>query len=378
VRNRTKALLVVLVAIGGLAIYGLFGPDVLSTPERWDPPDPPKLEGVLAPNTRLQKAHLIAKGKLVGPESVAVASDGRIYTGINDGTVVRVDVQKDSVEVFARTGTAAEGCGHDASIENTCGRTLGARFDPKGNLIVADCGLGRLFSIDPSGKKTLLADRTPSGKPFVFLDDLDIASDGTIYFSEASTRWPRPKYRYEVLENNPYGMLLRYSPETKKLDVLLDHLYFANGVTLTPSEDAVLVVETSRYRIQRYWLKGAKAGTAEPFVENLPGIPDNIRRGANDTYWVALGAKRSGLIDFFHPRPTAKQALARIVPLEIVQKYFVPKIGLVLHLDANGKILESLWDESGSFIRQISEANEVGQKLYIGSIEADRIGIVDL
>ena len=30
------------------------------------------------------------------------------------------------------------------------------------------------------------------------------------------------------------------------------------------------------YRIQKYWLKGDKAGTSEIFVENLPGFPDNV------------------------------------------------------------------------------------------------------
>ena len=30
------------------------------------------------------------------------------------------------------------------------------------------------------------------------------------------------------------------------------------------------------YRIQKYWLCGDKAGTAEIFIENLPGFPDNV------------------------------------------------------------------------------------------------------
>jgi sugar lactone lactonase YvrE len=377
VRAKRKGLLAFLALITAVAGYGLFGPDKLDAPEAWEPPVPPKLEGPLAPNTRLQHARLVAKGRLVGPESVAMGKDGLIYTGVSDGRVLKIDVQKDTISELTRTGTASERCG-DPELERSCGRVLGTRFDSAGNLLVAECASNQILSIDPSGRKTVLVDRTPAGKPFIFLDDLDVGSDGSIYFSEASTRHPRTKYRDEVLENRPNGMLLKYSPATKKVDVLLDRLYFANGVTLTPNEDAVLVVETSRYRVQRFWLKGPKAGSSEIFASNLPGIPDNIRRGSNDTYWVALGASRSGLIDFLHPRPFAKQVLVRLAPLEIVQQYLVPKIGLVGHLDENGKVIELLWDTSGTGVHQISEANEHAGKLYIGSIEADHLGVLEL
>ena len=63
---------------------------------------------------------------------------------------------------------------------------------------------------------------------------------------------------------------LRYDPSTGKTDMLLDGLYFANGVALSADEDYILVNETSRYRITRYWLKGDKAGSSEIFADNPP------------------------------------------------------------------------------------------------------------
>lgn len=53
-------------------------------------------------------------------------------------------------------------------------------------------------------------------------------------------------------------------------------------------EDFVLVNETYRYRIVRYWLKGPKAGTHEVFIDNLPGFPDNISSNRKGTFWLAL------------------------------------------------------------------------------------------
>jgi sugar lactone lactonase YvrE len=358
-----------------VAAYAIFAPDVISPREPWDPPAAPALEGVLEQNEALQRARLVARGKLIGPESIARDASGALYTGIKDGRIVKVDVARDELTTFARTGTAAEGCGTD-EMEKTCGRVLGARFDAAGNLIVADAFRG-LLSIDPSGRARLLTSAA-DGVPFGFTDDLDIAKDGRIYFSDASSKWDRTHYREDILENEGWGRLLRYDPAAGTTEVLLGDLYFANGVQLLPDESAVLVVETGRYRIRRYYLQGEKAGTSDFFAENLPGMPDNIRLGSNGTYWLAMGAKRSRFIDFLHPRPTLKRVLAKILPLRALQKLVVPKLGFVVQLDANGAVSKTLWDTSGQTISEISEVDEYDGKLYIGSIGADRIAVLDL
>ena len=43
-----------------------------------------------------------------------------------------------------------------------------------------------------------------------------------------------------------------------------------------------------RYRIQRYWLTGDKAGTSDVFADNLPGCPDNINSNGMGVFWIAL------------------------------------------------------------------------------------------
>lgn len=366
------------VGAAAIGLYAVFAPEVVDPPDAWDPPTPPALEGVLAPNTRLQRARLIARGKLVGPESIAIGKDGRLYTGTHDGRVLKIDVERDQVEVLARTGTAAAGCGKDPAVEASCGRVLGVRFDHDGNLIACDANQG-LIRIDPGGRVTSLARSAPGGGPrFKFADDLDIARDGTIYFTNASTKYSQLHFRNEVLENGPYGQLLRYRPSTKETVLLLDALYFANGVQLSPDEDFVLIPETSRYRIRRYYLSGPKAGMNDIFADNLPGLPDNIRRGSKGRYWVALGAKRDVLLDLFHRRPWLKRAVAKVIPLDFFQEHFIPRIGLVVALDESGQIVDSLWDPDGQSVAQISEANEIGGRLYIGTIANDRIGVLDL
>ncbi len=368
-------LLVAGIPIVLVTAYAVFAPDVLGPAAAWDAPTPPALEGPLAENDLLSKAHLVCRGKIVGPESIARDANGTLLTGLRDGRVVKIDLKNDEPVMYTRTGTASEYCGSDEH-EKTCGRVLGARYDQNGRLFVADAFLG-LMEILEGGRARSLT-KEADGVPFGFTDDLDIAKDGRIYFSDASSKWDRTHYREDILENHGWGRLLRWDPNTLRTEVLLDGLYFANGVQLAPDESFVLVVETGRYRVRKYFLEGEKAGTSEIFAENLPGSPDNIRRSSDGGYWLAMGAKRSKLVDFLHARPTMKRVFAKLVPLATVQNIFIPKIGFVLKLDASGKIAQSYWDLSGQTITQVSEADEYDGKLFIGSIAADRIAVFDL
>ena len=66
--------------------------------------------------------------------------------------------------------------------------------------------------------------------------------------------------------------MIAYNPSSGQAKTLLDELYFANGVAISKNEDFVLINETYRYRIIRYWLKGPLQGQADIFIDNLPGL----------------------------------------------------------------------------------------------------------
>ena len=128
-------------------------------------------------------------------------------------------------------------------------------------MIVADAYEG-LLSIDTTGEIAILSTECDS-LPFLLTDDLDISSDGIIYFSDASS--------VNNLENNgddwgePNGRLLAYDPQTNETSLLLDGLYFTNRVAIAPDESYVLVNESSLGRVRRYWLAGPNKGETEVF-----------------------------------------------------------------------------------------------------------------
>ena len=320
-------------------------------PLAWQAPQAPLLTGVLEPNDSLMKAELLGRGQVHGPEDTAVDSQGRVYAGLHDGRIVRIEGER--VDTFVDTG----------------GRPLGMDFDASGHLIVADAYKG-LLRINPEGQIEVLSTEA-EGVPFKFTDDLDIARDGTIYFSDASSRFEQPDYLLDLLEARPHGRLLSYNPATRETRVLLKDLYFANGVALSANEDFVLVNETYRYRITRYWLSGEKAGTHDIFIDNLPGLPDNLQGDRNGTFWVALPSPRKADADMLHRSPWAKAQLAKL------PRAFWPKAvpyGFAIALNEQGEIIQSLHDTSGTHLRMITSVKPVGDYLYLGSLDNDRIG----
>ena len=62
-------------------------------------------------------------------------------------------------------------------------------------------------------------------------------------------------------------------------------------------------------------MKGPKKGTHETFAENLPGLPDNIRKAKGGGYWLATGGIRKApfsFIDFIGPYPFIRNAIAKV------------------------------------------------------------------
>lgn len=75
--------------------------------------------------------------------------------------------------------------------EHICGRPLGLRFDPRsGDLYIADAYLGLMRVGPEGGQASVLADAV-DGVPLRFTNDLDIAPDGSVYFTDSSSKYQR-------------------------------------------------------------------------------------------------------------------------------------------------------------------------------------------
>ncbi len=350
--KKRVGLFVAVILVAALA-YLLLAP-VPITPAAWTPPVVPALTGQYQQNTRLASVQRLPLGDGHKPEDVALDADGKIYGGFEDGRIIVLQPDGTQPRVFANTG----------------GRPLGLAFDPAGNLIVADAIKG-LLSVNKSGEVKVLAVEA-DGVRFGCLNDLDVAADGTIYFTEASNKFPMSQFTNDLLEHQPNGRLLALDPQSQKPRTVLRGLYFANGVAVSPDQSFVLVAETGMYRVRRVWLKEPKLGEEDVFIDNLPGFPDGISSNGRDRFWLSLVTPRQALFDrTLLPHPFLRKVVARL------PKFLQPapqRYSFVLGLNLSGGIVENLQNGSPDCFAEIANAVERNGTLYFGSIGEDTIG----
>ncbi|MEC8111853.1 MAG: SMP-30/gluconolactonase/LRE family protein, partial [Pseudomonadota bacterium] len=166
--------------------------------EAWQPPPNPGLTGVFAPNRALSAISEIAVGP--APEHVACDAEGRLFTSLEGGAVLR-----------------REEDGEWHTIGNTGGRPLGLRADGAGGVWIADSMRGVLH-LSGTGQMTVVATDI-AGSPLKFVDDLDIDSRGGIWFSDASQRFDYTEVALDFFEGSHTGRLLRYDPGTDNTQV---------------------------------------------------------------------------------------------------------------------------------------------------------------
>ncbi|HZE69806.1 MAG TPA: SMP-30/gluconolactonase/LRE family protein [Pyrinomonadaceae bacterium] len=350
---RTKRILLILVLIvAGSVLYLLLWP-VPIRPAAWTPPQAPRLTGPYEKNSKLAGTQRLSLGAGFAPEDVALDAAGNIYAGFDDGRIIRLRADGTSPEVFA----------------NTQGRPLGLVFDRAGNLLVADAIKG-LLSITADAQVHTLTTES-EGIAFHCANDLDVAADGTIYFTDASSKFPLTNFKADILEHQPNGRLLSFEPGTKTTRTLLSNLYFANGVAVSPDQSFLLVVDTGAYRVWRVWLKGPQEGKIEGFIENLPGFPDGITSNGRDRFWLALVTPRDAVLDKLMPHPMLRKVVMRLPGfLQPAPKRY----SFVLGLDANGRVVENLQDGSPECYAEIANVVEHNGMLYFGSIGESTVG----
>jgi sugar lactone lactonase YvrE len=320
-------------------------------PVAWTPPKAPELAGVYAANDRLRGIQRVAEGLGRGPEAVYVDDEFNVYTGFADG---RVRVLTAGGAVRATIGTG--------------GRPLGLTLTRQGGLVIADAKRGLLHF---DRELTVLATEA-GGVPFGFTDDVDVADSGKLYFSDASHKFGYGKHMLDILEHGANGRLLEYDFATRQARVLMDGLHFANGVAVGPDDAYVLVNETSKYRVLRYWLKGDKAGTHDIFIDNLPGFPDNVTFNGRDRFWVAIFAPRDALLDSLLP---GNQYLRTVIAK--LPKFLQPQPKMhafALGLDLDGKVVANLQYAGDDAYAPITSVREHGGYLYFGSLTYPAIG----
>lgn len=365
-----RALQVTVLLLAALAAYLAFWP-VPIAPVAWQTSPSPGYSGPHAANERLSAVQVISVAPEIGPEHIDFGPDGKLYTAVLSGAVLRMNAD----------GSARE------TVVNTGGRPLGFDFTADGQLVIADAIKG-LLALQPDGALRVLADSV-DGDPIRYADAVVIATDGRMYFTDATRRFsPAALGTFDaalldVLEHSCTGRVLVHEPATGRTSVVIEGLCFPNGVALSGDERHLFIAETGEYRIWKVEasareldaraLAGGGDERARVIAANLPGFPDNLTRSADGHLWTGLTKPRSSTVDGMAGRP-ALRALTLRLPKSLWP--VPPAYGHVIAFDEEGQVVADLQDPAGR-IAETSGVTEHGGRLYVHSLHAGAFGVID-
>lgn len=201
---------------------------------------------------------------------------------------------------------------------------------------------------------------------------------------------------------NPSGRVIHYARATGKTTVLLDNLWFANGIVLSPEEDFLVVCDLFGSKLTKFWLKQGMVGETQTFADGLPGAPDNLSADKNGI-WVGLPFTADPQAPFLHQSlarlPLARKfavrclsllelffnAITNIYPNDLTKsiayqigitdamKMLLSKRATILRVDWNGNIIAAYHSFDGAVYTHVLELDG---NLYLGSIAHNYIAKV--
>lgn len=197
-------------------------------PKLYDP------RGIVARNAQLVK---LGDGYNF-TEGPATDKDGNVYfTDQPNDRIIRWD---------ARTKTLS-------SWQENMGRSNGMYFDGAGNLITCADLKGEIWSIDPSGKATVLVANF-DGKPLNGPNDLWIAPNGAMYITDplySREYWAETDLRRNGSQQNGHHVYY-LSPDRKTFSRVEDALVKPNGVVGTPDGRRLYVSDIDDSKVYMY------------------------------------------------------------------------------------------------------------------------------
>lgn len=299
-----------------------------------------------------------------GAEDVVVATsgpdEGAVFTGTEDGGIFRVSHDGRKVDRVADTG----------------GRPLGIELDVDGRLLVCDARRGLLRVDTASGAVEAVTDSV-NGTKMVFCNNAAVASDGTVWFSDSSTKYGIDQWKDDFVQNTRTGRLMKLTTDGT-VEVVLDGLAFANGVALSAAEDFVCVAETGARTVVRRWLTGNRAGMRDLLCQGLPGYPDNIARGTDGLIWITIASPIDPLVERLQTGPMPLRKLVTKIPERLQPK---PKQTVrVQAYDETGVLVHDIDvrpADHGAAYHMVTGVREHDGRVWMGSLHEPAVAVLD-
>lgn len=224
-------------------------------------------------------------------------------------------------------------------------------------------------------------------------------SGGDLLIAEGSTRHPPSDWCHDLMDCKPSGRIIHVSADLSRATTVADRVAWPYGLATTADGREVWYTESWRHQVMAL---AAAALSARPrvVVANLPGYPARLARASDGSFWLAVLAVRTHIVEHVLREPAYRQKMvAQVDPalwiapslrttggyLEPLQMGAIKKLGimkpwapprsygLVVHLAATGTPTASLHSRVGGRYHGITAARPAGDRLLLTSKGASRL-----
>jgi gluconolactonase len=192
----------------------------------------------------------------------------------------------------------SEDDGHLSVFRQPSMNSNGNTIDREGRLITCEHGGRRVTRTELDGSITVVADKY-NGKKLNAPNDVAVASNGTIWFTDPGYGI---KGDYEGLKE-PFEQekrnVFRVDPKSGDIKVVVDDFVMPNGITFSPDEKKLYVIETGLTEGQGNpaWIRSfdvdvdsGKVSNSKVFANDFaPGFTDGMRCDTDGNVWCSMG-----------------------------------------------------------------------------------------
>ena len=204
-------------------------------------------------------------------------TEGPVWIPRDSGYLVFSDIPADELKRWSEKDGLA-------TFRKPSHNTNGNILDAEGRLVSCEHSGRRLSILDVDGTQRTLVDRF-EGKAFNSPNDLVIARDGAIYFTD-------PDYGLRGQTSEIGGnWVFRFDPKTKSLRVLAKDFDKPNGIALSPDGKLLYVADSGKPKHIRVFDVAADGGisNSQVFCTIDKGAPDGIRCDVDGRVWSSAG-----------------------------------------------------------------------------------------
>jgi len=354
----------------------------------------PVFDGALKSNRLLEDAEVVAT--LAAPEDLA--TDGRSLFVADGSRVLRLDPRPD-------TGSTAE----PVELHHFDQPVTALACLPGGSLAVALGGQTvRVLGGPHDGRQWERVD----GRPLHAVNALSATADGRLLATDGSRDHGPARWKHDLMTLGRSGRVLELTLAGGGSRELAGGLAHAFGACPADEDTqggggTVWVSESWRHRVVALDAAG-RPGKPRAVTEALPGYPSRLSPATGGGAWLTCFILRTQLVEFVLREPGFRRRMveeidpaywiapalnsgntflepmqgAQLKMMGIVKPWAPPRsYGLVIRLDAQGRILHSLHSRFDGRNHGVVAAVECGEQLYVlakGSRRLLRLPLAEL